>query len=147
LETRTHTRARRGWQRESGWQPQIAAKAGWPLLIDNETQSHYNSVNVGLNCQHVNAEFEESSEINLAADETYSQKWAVAREGLPMKHPHSAPKRGCVEPSTTAQTTRPLPRNITSTDLLQGDSEITISHNGEIYRLRLTRNGKLILQK
>jgi hemin uptake protein HemP len=39
------------------------------------------------------------------------------------------------------------PRNLDSTAILQGDSEITISHNGEIYRLRVTRNGKLILHK
>jgi hemin uptake protein HemP len=42
---------------------------------------------------------------------------------------------------------RPLIRNLTSSEILQGDSEVTISHNGEIYRLRVTRNGKLILQK
>jgi hemin uptake protein HemP len=31
--------------------------------------------------------------------------------------------------------------------LLQGQVEVLISHGGEIYRLRLTRSGKLILQK
>jgi hemin uptake protein HemP len=34
-----------------------------------------------------------------------------------------------------------------SQDLLQGQVEVLISHGGEIYRLRLTRSGKLILQK
>lgn len=31
--------------------------------------------------------------------------------------------------------------------LLQGRQELEISHRGEIYRLRMTRNGKLILTK
>ena len=39
------------------------------------------------------------------------------------------------------------PREIDSTQLLQGDKEILIRHSGETYRLRLTKNDKLILQK
>jgi hemin uptake protein HemP len=31
--------------------------------------------------------------------------------------------------------------------LFRGSQEILITHNGEIYRLRITRNGKLILTK
>ncbi|MGQ5521835.1 hemin uptake protein HemP [Chitinimonas sp. PSY-7] len=31
--------------------------------------------------------------------------------------------------------------------LLQGHQELEIAHRGEVYRLRLTRNGKLILTK
>lgn len=46
-----------------------------------------------------------------------------------------------------ADPVRPLPRNLTSLEILRGETEVTISHNGEIYRLRVTRNGKLILQK
>ena len=34
-----------------------------------------------------------------------------------------------------------------STDLLRGQREALIVHGGEVYRLRCTRNGKLILQK
>ena len=34
-----------------------------------------------------------------------------------------------------------------SGDLLQGAKEIVIRHHGECYRLRLTRNNKLILNK
>ena len=34
-----------------------------------------------------------------------------------------------------------------SSDLLQGQREALIVHGGEVYRLRCTRNGKLILQK
>lgn len=36
---------------------------------------------------------------------------------------------------------------IDSGDLLGGGSERLIAHNGEVYRLRLTRSGKLILHK
>lgn len=36
---------------------------------------------------------------------------------------------------------------IESTALLQGGKSVTISHNGESYRLQLTRQGKLILTK
>lgn len=39
------------------------------------------------------------------------------------------------------------PRTISSSELLAGDKEILIDHEGETYRLRLTRNGKLILHK
>ena len=38
-------------------------------------------------------------------------------------------------------------RTIRSAELLQGAREVYIDHEGEIYRLRLTRNQKLILQK
>lgn len=39
------------------------------------------------------------------------------------------------------------PRVISSEDLLAGAREIIIRHVGEDYRLRLTRAGKLILNK
>lgn len=38
-------------------------------------------------------------------------------------------------------------RVLRSDDLLGGRREVMIEHGSEIYRLRLTRNGKLILQK
>ena len=38
-------------------------------------------------------------------------------------------------------------RRITSEDLLQGGNELIIVHRGEEYRLRVTSNGKLILNK
>lgn len=34
-----------------------------------------------------------------------------------------------------------------SEELFQGQREVLIQHAGELYRLRLTRNGKLILNK
>lgn len=41
----------------------------------------------------------------------------------------------------------PQPRAIQSDELLRGDREILIVHHNEVYRLRETRNGKLILGK
>lgn len=39
------------------------------------------------------------------------------------------------------------PRILTSSDLLQGSREVWIEHDGQLYRLRLTSRGKLILTK
>lgn len=39
------------------------------------------------------------------------------------------------------------PRVIQSSELLQGERQIVIRHGSESYRLILTRNGRLILQK
>jgi len=39
------------------------------------------------------------------------------------------------------------PGAITTALLFQGSQEILINHNGESYRLRITKNGKLILTK
>lgn len=39
------------------------------------------------------------------------------------------------------------PGAITTTLLFQGSQEILINHNGEPYRLRITKSGKLILTK
>ena len=36
---------------------------------------------------------------------------------------------------------------INFSELAQGKKEVRITHNGEIYRLRVTKNGKLILNK
>ncbi len=40
-----------------------------------------------------------------------------------------------------------LQRTIESRDLFRGDNEILISHDGAIYRMKITRQGKLILNK
>ena len=44
-------------------------------------------------------------------------------------------------------TTKQAVREVSSTELLRGETELLIRHGEEIYRLKLTRNGKLILQK
>ena len=38
-------------------------------------------------------------------------------------------------------------RSIATQQLFQGSQEILIDHHGETYRLRITKNGKLILTK
>lgn len=50
------------------------------------------------------------------------------------------------ESATALRSPSPL-REIDSSSLLQGENEILIRHGDEVYRLRLTKNGKLILQK
>lgn len=42
---------------------------------------------------------------------------------------------------------RPTPDIIPTDSLFQGRQEILISHKGEQYRLRITKNAKLILTK
>ena len=65
--------------------------------------------------------------------------------------PHPLPADGAsaaanAEPKPQIPATRPG-ITLTSEDLLQGRTEILIRHGDETYRLRQTRNGKLILQK
>lgn len=45
------------------------------------------------------------------------------------------------------ETSREMPREIKSAEILQGEREVLISHGEDMYRLSLTRNGKLILHK
>jgi len=63
-----------------------------------------------------------------------------------MTNPTSSPTS---EPATLPETSvdEPALRTIPSETLLQGQHEVLITHGSEVYRLRLTRNGKLILQK
>jgi hemin uptake protein HemP len=53
------------------------------------------------------------------------------------------------EPTSTEPPNNPavVLREFQSAELLAGAKEILIHHAGEIYRLRLTKNDKLILQK
>lgn len=51
-------------------------------------------------------------------------------------------------PSTpSAETATDTTRSINSQNLLQGHQEVCIKHENQIYRLRVTRQGKLILTK
>jgi hemin uptake protein HemP len=50
-------------------------------------------------------------------------------------------------PAAAASDSPPPPLEISSEVLLAGRTEIRIRHRGEIYRLTLTRSGKLILHK
>ena len=40
---------------------------------------------------------------------------------------------------------RPTPRSFESAELFAGNDEVLIQHRGREYRLRITQNGKLIL--
>jgi hemin uptake protein HemP len=51
----------------------------------------------------------------------------------------AAPSRDGADPSSR--------RIVKSSELLAGRSELNIEHNGELYLLRRTSNGKLILTK
>ena len=57
-----------------------------------------------------------------------------------MSTPAPASPRFLVEPGQR-------PGNIPAELLFQGSQEILIGHNGDTYRLRITKNGKLILTK
>lgn len=46
-----------------------------------------------------------------------------------------------------AEAPRRPTRTVSSDELLAGNREVEIVHAGEVYRLRLTRAGKLILHK
>lgn len=59
---------------------------------------------------------------------------------------HTQTRSSIRRPDESGQ--RTCPSGIIPTDFLfQGNQEILISHNGEHYRLRITKNGKLILTK
>lgn len=62
-----------------------------------------------------------------------------------MNRPHPAPSGPGLEAPEAA--VRPQPRVVDSQVLLSGASLLLIRHQGEIYRLQTTRQGKLILTK
>jgi len=64
-------------------------------------------------------------------------------ESMPRGTPELTPGR--VDPKNPPNVD--TARTITSADLLQGAREVLILHDEMTYRLRLTRNGKLILVK
>ncbi len=54
---------------------------------------------------------------------------------------------GAVNPLSGGGEVIGRPPVVDSEDLLQGGRELQIVHQGQVYRLRLTQNNKLILQK
>lgn len=60
-----------------------------------------------------------------------------------MNHTDDGGRQDSVEKPSTP----PRPVTLTSNELFQGNREVLIEHNGEVYRLRITRTGKLILNK
>jgi len=51
------------------------------------------------------------------------------------------------EPEPRGSQDAPAPQPIAASTLFQGQQQALIEHEGEIYRLVLTRNNKLLLQK
>ena len=51
------------------------------------------------------------------------------------------------EPAASSAAQPSVPREINSTELMRGQREIVIRHGNELYRLNVTRSGKLILRK
>jgi hemin uptake protein HemP len=55
---------------------------------------------------------------------------------------------GPLPPAVVTQAPQPSePRSVESAELFQGARVVEITHAGETYRLLLTRNNRLILQK
>jgi len=52
-----------------------------------------------------------------------------------------------IEPQPRVEYKRMLVRTLTSQSLFQGEHEIGIDHGGSLYKLKITRQGKLILNK
>jgi hemin uptake protein HemP len=63
-----------------------------------------------------------------------------------MNHACIAPTPA-VRPATPAVAAPERPAQLSSVELLRGQRLVEIAHNGEIYRLQTTRQGKLILTK
>jgi len=59
-----------------------------------------------------------------------------------MSEKESQPRRETTRPEGLA-----IPLILHADELFQGQREICIEHNGQRYRLRITRRNKLILQK
>ncbi len=51
------------------------------------------------------------------------------------------------ESTSEDRTLDEAPKVVSSEELFAGRQEVEIQHEGESYRLRITRNGKLILHK
>jgi hemin uptake protein HemP len=63
-----------------------------------------------------------------------------------MNHGCSTPAPAAA-PAAPAARAAPRPTQLSSVELLRGERLVEIAHNGEIYRLQATRQGKLILTK
>jgi len=62
------------------------------------------------------------------------------------EHPKSQPRRTAGD-AESPDVSGGLPPEISSQELLGDRQEVLIRHGEDVYRLRITRNGKLILQK
>jgi len=65
------------------------------------------------------------------------------------RHPDTVqtPAAESIRPVFEPDQQMPAQASIAAQQLFQGSQEILINHNGDIYRLRITKNDKLILTK
>ena len=70
-----------------------------------------------------------------------------AEDGSPDEPSTARLTARAVPPAPARRSGASRPRQIDSHSLLQGQSVLLIAHQGEIYRLQTTRQGKLILTK
>lgn len=73
-----------------------------------------------------------------------SASWAIAMDDQTVGRPKTV---DVSPPIDDLQTRHAATRQIRSEELMQGCREVVILHNDQRYRLVVTRNGKLILQK
>ena len=65
-----------------------------------------------------------------------------------LKHGHAeSEEKSTHVPSPSREGETAGPRRLRSSELLGGDGRVAIEHRGELYTLRQTRNGRLILTK
>jgi len=64
-----------------------------------------------------------------------------------MHHNAMNPAQAHATPQPAGSTAPGTSHPLSSHDLLRGQSAVTIAHNGLLYRLQATRQGKLILTK
>ncbi len=63
------------------------------------------------------------------------------------ERPENPPKRDCADSDLNRGRPSNYPKIVQFDDLTDRDEEIWIENNGQIYRLRRTKQGKLILTK
>ncbi len=83
----------------------------------------------------------------LLVEGDHSQLWVRQRRLQAKSNSVSADDATCTCRSAASQGPPSPSHTINSTELLGGRREVQIVHGGEIYRLLVTRNNKLILQK
>ena len=73
--------------------------------------------------------------------------WVAGASATPLPATHQATPYGGAAPHTARAVPQCLAQVLSSDQLLQGRAAIHIAHNGTVYRLQATRQGKLILTK
>lgn len=84
----------------------------------------------------------------MSATPTHPAPACIAgASATPLPASHQATPPAGVAPHTAQAAPQGLAQVLSSDQLLQGRAAIHIAHNGTVYRLQATRQGKLILTK